>query len=536
MHFQHRPLVRLLLVAGIGSLALAQSAPQPTSPNSRLVLMDVIVSNDRGPVRGLTQGDFVLEDKGKKQTITLFQAVEGKPIATGQALPPTVASNRMNAKGEAQATATAILYDRINAPSAEAQAFVRNQVLRVLAALKDGDHLGFYGLGFKLLKVVDFDEDVAPIARAAKALLQSNTVPDGFSADDKAVFRNLAEVLSPMQSMAPQARVNITYPAFRTIGRHMAGIPGRKNLIWIASYFPLTYGNSVDRRKNDEAEVNAFRNNLTESGISLYTIDPGGAGAAFNTGQSAPVGPEGALIGAQRNQAGDSSVNNTATSMTGNQTMQLLADSTGGRSYRNANDIEPALNEALRLSAATYTIGFVPDEKVLDGRTHEIKITVAKKAETDKAKLSYRKQYLAWSPTMPDPQLIPAMGELLDDALLARGIGLMGVANVNPDPAKPGTQAIDLRIGASDIRFDPKDGNFAAAFDVAIAIEGAKVVSMKTFSPSMGADQLGQVMTTGMDTREIVDAPGNGVFRIVVLDKKTGASGTIRIPFNGPAK
>ncbi len=523
----------LLLAAASAAFAQAPSTDTVLRSNTRLVLLDVIVNNDKGPVRGLTKEDFVLEDKGKKQTIALFDVTEPGKTPAAAPLPAGIASNRVNSKGEQTGTATVILWDRINSASTTDQAFARNQVLRLFAGLKETDHVGFYALGFTLQMVHDYDEDAAPLARVAKALQTSGTAPDTFSAQDKALFKNLADALSPMQQPNNQARVNITYPAFRSIGRHLAGVPGRKNLVWIASVFPLTYGNSVERRKNDQDEVDAFRNNLTEANIALYTVDPGGTGASFNTSDAAPVANEGSLMpGALRNSAGTSSINNVSNSMTGNQAFQLFADATGGKSYRNANDIEPALREVIAMSGYTYTLGFYPDEKTLDNKSHELKVSLAKKPSTDKAKATHRKQYFAWGPkSPPEVQLKPTMEELLGDPLLAHSIGLLAVAN--PDPAKPGAQVIDLRITAADLRFEPKGEQFTTAFDVAIAIEGQKVVSMKTFAPALSAEARQQVLASGMDARETVEAGASGVFRIVVWEKATGAAGSLRVPFGG---
>jgi VWFA-related protein len=523
------------------AVAVAQAPPAADGvlrSNTRLVLLDVIVNNDKGPVRGLTKDDFVLEDKGKKQSIVIFDVTEPAKAGPATPLPAGVASNRLNTRGETQASATVILFDRINSPSASDQAFVRNQVLRLLASLQEGDHVGFYSLGFGLQVVRDFDEDPAPLARVAKALQSTGNAPATLSAEDKILFKNLADALSPMQQPSNQARVNITYPAFRSIGRHLGGLPGRKNLVWVASVFPLTYGNATERRKNDQAEVDAFRNNLTEANIALYPVDPGGTGASFNTSDAAPVANEGSLMPG-RSGAGSTAIpSNTSTSLTGNQVMQLFADATGGKSYRNANDIEPALREVVALSGYTYTLGFYPDEKTLDNKTHDLKVTLVKKPATDKAKVAHRKQYFAWGPkSTPEEQMKPTISEVLEDGLQARTVGLMAV--VNPDPAKPTSQVIDLRVNAGDLRFDPVGDQLTSAFEIGIAVEtaqGPKVVSIKAFAPKLAPDVMKQVLAGGLDTRETVEAGAGGVFRIAILDKATGATGSLRLPFGTAAK
>src|SRR5690349_2749102 len=110
-------ILALSLAASVAALAQAPTADVVLRSNSRLVALDVIVNNDKGPVRGLTKDDFILEDKGKKQTIALFDVTEPGKAAPATPLPAGVASNRLNRKGEQTGTATIILYDRINSAS-----------------------------------------------------------------------------------------------------------------------------------------------------------------------------------------------------------------------------------------------------------------------------------------------------------------------------------------------------------------------------------------------------------------------------------
>lgn len=523
-----------LLALTVSFVAYAQAPAVPaTPPGPRLILVDVLVNNDKGAVRDLTRDDFVLEDKGKKQPIAVFAVTEAGKMGTPQELPAGLASNRFNSKGEAQQTATIVLYDRINS-GAQDQAFIRPQILRLLAGLKPTDRVGFYSLGFNLKVVRDYDEDAGPLAKVAQAMQQGNTAPDSLSPPEKALFADLADALSPMQELQNQARVNITYPAFQSIARHLGGVIGRKNLMWVTSVFPLTYGNSVERRKNDQAEVDGFKTNLTDANITLYPVDPGGTGASFNQTAGAPVANEGTLMpGAMRNPAGTSSVMNQDTSLTGNQTMLLLADATGGKAYRNMNDITPALKEVVGFAEYTYTVGFYPDAKNLDGKFHDLKVSLVKKPATDKAKATHRKQYFAWAPDTPaGAAMRVSMQDLMEDPLPANSVGLMAV--VNRDPAKPGTQNIDLRVSATDIHFEQRGDKWIASFDVAISIEGQKGASMKTYNPQLSAEQIAGVMASGMDLRESLDIGAvNGVFRISLIDKLSGATGALRLPFSG---
>ena len=489
--------------------------PQATfKTGTRLVQMDVTVTNDSGIVRGLTKDDFILEDKGKKQNIAIFATTDmGKAPAVEQ-LPAGIATNYLNSKGEKVDTATVILYDRINTAASD-QAVTRQQVLGYLAKLKDTDRVGFYTLGFGISMVREYNEEAAPLIRVAKLMQAGGTA----AVEDQPLFRALNEALTPMQQLANQARVNYTYPAFRTLARHLAGVSGRKNLVWVASVFPVTFGNSQERRSNDEQEVNSFKAVLTEANITLYPIDPGGTGASFNTSAAAPSANEGQLMpGRMPASSGD-------TSLTGNQTFQLLAGATGGNAFRNSNDITQALREVIESGTYTYTLGFYPDEKTLDGKEHKLEVKLVKKPATDKAKVSSRKEYLAWGPKSPaNVQMRPSMGDAIADLLPATGIGLIAVAN--QDPAKPGYHRLDVRVTIRDMRFEQLAEKWAGSFDMAVG------TAVETFSPVWTNEQYQQAMKEGLIVSKSLQTDGkSGIFSVVVQDKASGAVGTIKVPF-----
>ena len=103
----------LLLCAAV--FAAAQQVEPVYRAGTQLVQVDVVVRNDKGPVKDLTKDDFTLQDKGKAQTIAVFAMNErGGDTAKAAPLPPNVASNRINSSGETAKTATVILFDRIN--------------------------------------------------------------------------------------------------------------------------------------------------------------------------------------------------------------------------------------------------------------------------------------------------------------------------------------------------------------------------------------------------------------------------------------
>src|SRR5690242_9020123 len=106
------------LLSLLSGLVAAQV--QPTfRAGTRLVQLDVVVLNDKTPVRGLAKDDFTVQDKGKTQNIAVFSVIESGKAPKTDPLPPNVSSNRMNSRGEATLGATVILFDKMNTPSAD---------------------------------------------------------------------------------------------------------------------------------------------------------------------------------------------------------------------------------------------------------------------------------------------------------------------------------------------------------------------------------------------------------------------------------
>ncbi|MGH9648276.1 MAG: VWA domain-containing protein, partial [Bryobacteraceae bacterium] len=395
----------------LAGLALAQTGA-PLLPTfrvgTRLVQLDVVVLNDKTPVRGLTKDDFTVQDKGKTQNIAIFGVSDAHNASKADPLPPNVSSNRTNNRGESTSNATVILFDKMNTPSAD-QVVARRQTLALLSTLKQTDHVAFYSLDTDLTMVQDFTGGAERLANAAKSV---DSPPAG-SPEDQALQAALRTSLTAFQQAVDgSTRVASTMGAFRAIARHLDGLPGRKNLIWMTASIPFTYGAGTERRKDDEAEFNRMEQVMSEANVAVYAVDPRGAGASNklssggNTnssgaaanatagksmgGRGGVVAPgdidtssNGPIIGSKTASATDSGANE----MAGNEGMQKISDDTGGKAYYNTNDLAGALREILDTTEVTYTLGFYVDEKSLDNKNHNLSVTLAKRPETAKATL-----------------------------------------------------------------------------------------------------------------------------------------------------
>jgi len=182
-----------------------------------------------------------------------------------------------------------------------------------------------------------------------------------------------------------RVRTVTTSQALQTIARHLAGVPGRKNLVWVLSDFPLTYGEAVDRRTNYTDEIARAANTLTEANVAAYLMDPRGvtiSGAATSgsdsPGTTSPT--EGSLMPKGR---GATTAPPPAVGLCGSETVDAIAKATGGNTYHQTNDIGADVRKVMEEAEVAYTLGFYVDEKALDGKSHDLNVKLAKKAETN---------------------------------------------------------------------------------------------------------------------------------------------------------
>ena len=525
----------------LAGLAFAQSGTtvQPTlRAGTRLVRLEVVVLNDKTPVRGLTKDDFTLQDKGKTQNIALFSVAEAHKAAKADPLPANVSSNRMNNRGESTSTATVILFDKMNTPSAS-QVVARKETLALLASLTETDRVAFYSLDTDLYMVQDFTDGADRLARAAKSLNASApgaAASAAGTAEDRALVTSLQNSLTAyQQGVDGSTRVASTIGAFRTIARHLDGLPGRKNLIWLTASIPFTYGSSAERRQNDQVEIDRMIRVMSEANVAVYAVDPRGAGAGNElTAQNDTNSDGGRFLGGAAGRESDSSVNTLA----GTQGLQTISEDTGGKAFYNTNDLSGALREILDTTEVTYSLGFYVDEKALDGKIHDLSVKLARKPETAKASVRHRKSYAAWNAQAPAAQQPRTpIGVLAADPLDASGIGLMAAAA--PNPSQPGLHLVQVRIDVADLTMERKGDKWTAEFDLGLAAQGsgrvqASDVSVKTIPLSLSDDQLKQALAAGLVVDNTVPSPTQPQkLRVVVQDRLSGTSGSVRIPI-GP--
>src|SRR5271156_254060 len=348
--------------------ASAQTADAPVRPaaaptihtTARLFVVEVVVTDGNGtPVKGLKQSDFHLIERKSPQTIGSFEEHTGVSQAAAPVPPPKLEPGVFTNAGIAPASpaVNVLLLDLLNTPVQD-QTFVRGQLLQYLRNSKPGSRIAIFGLTSRLVMLQGFTTDPEMLRRAversnpqASPLLaekvggKTDVVADQITgieiqlaAEVPQMGPALAEFDATEKNVDQNLRAEGTLHALNQLARYLAGIPGRKNLMWFSASFPLSIlprgsadSNPFAGSTSWEAEYRETVNLLAWSRVAVYPIDarglmPSPMLQASNSGTSAP-----GLAKAGRAFSGDVFESQS--------TMLEMAEDTGGKAFVNTNGL-----------------------------------------------------------------------------------------------------------------------------------------------------------------------------------------------------
>lgn len=490
-------MLRALAFVSLAAICLAQEEPVFRS-GTRLVEVDVVVRNKKGSIGGLTKEQFKLSDNGKQQVISTFVA----PPERGKTepLPPGAVSNRLTSAGEAPANVTVILVDHMNT-TIDLQPYMHNQVVEV-AQRRAKDRLAVMVLTDASLRVIhDFTEPPEHLIQVMKEMTPERWVrPFSGKRDDLyQTFRNLETT---------------TTSAMQEIARHLANVPGRKNLIWISGSFPMFMNNRAVQM-DFTTEIAQALQPLSDANVAVYPVDARG----LITGTPAPEQPTQPARGRGRAPM-------TVTEPPAINTLNYVAEQTGGKAFYNTNGIADSVEQAMHDGEQVYTLGFYPAEGTLNDAFHKLKVQVDVKGADVRARPGYMASKNA--PT----QSRPALAELVRANLDSTGIGLL--AAINSVTAKE--IDIQLSVDINDVYLQTKEGVHTGALDIVIS-DGVQAASFNVPVQRSEAEYREAVSKRfGLTWSIPLTTNGTAIrgLRIVVQDRTTGAAGSIRLPIEQP--
>lgn len=385
-----------------------------------VVNVDVYVSDSDGnPVTGLGRDDFELTVDGKPEPITNFYAVTGdpetasshdetpvepQPKQTRQG-PPTRPTEREETP-ESQRLWMVIYVDNTNLDPLD-----RNRVFRQLREFLNDtvdptDQVMVISYERTLNLRQPFTSDSQAVARTLLDLETTSGRSSAGAGDREEMLRSIDEAQTAnevnlqIRQHAESIRNDMlfTIDALSETVRSLAGLPGRKALLYLSNGVPMTPGSDLFYAQHQkfrdgsalarEVEFNLSRRfqevtNLANANrVAFYTLDA--AGLEVGAGMDAEY--RGRSISADWH----SSVR-AAHQANMDDPLRFMAQRTGGMAILNTNDVGPGLDKVAAGFDSYYSLGFSRNMTV-DGRYHEIKVRVKRKGLTVRHREGFREK------------------------------------------------------------------------------------------------------------------------------------------------
>jgi len=572
----------VLAAVFVGLLHAQTSAPDSAKPSStfqknvRVVLLDVVVTDSKDdPVRGLQKQNFEAFEDGKPQTILSFEEHKGAtPIqAKIPPMPPDVFTNFP--VSTPPDTINVLLLDALNTPLAD-QAYVHSQMVKYLKKIQPGMQMAIFTLASRLRFVQGFTTDSSVLLAALNdkkrgaspqlsPLLRTTTddntdqqlLADMATAHaSQGAIQALQQFQADTSSFELDSRIIITLQAFQQLAHYLAGFPGRKNIVWFSSSFPLsvfpdpTLQDSFDVMRQYGDQIRSTADLLTDAQVAIYPIAAEGLDTdSTYEASSIPAGVTGGYTALQRQnkELRDASFNRNAS----HDTLDEIAKDSGGEAFYNTNGLNDALARVMRNGAHYYTLSYTPTDKRMDGSYRRIEI----KLHDAKYKLSYRRGYFTEDAKKQPPvkqadPLRPLMEPGLPD--FSQILYEIKVSPSNPQPAAGAARAgdntklkgpvtrysADFAISTKDVKFETTpDGMHHGNIEVSLVAydHDANPLNwlVRTTEMSITPQLYAAFLQGGVQLHEEIDVPeGTISLRTGVYDPASKKVGSLEIPLS----
>jgi VWFA-related protein len=398
--------------AGIGQTG--QASPRPAGPNAVSKVQPqtngkpeyVVVTDSKGkPVHGLKQSDFTVLEDGQKMTPQSFEEHRSEPLSPSAPvqpkmdLGPNVFTNLtvMPQNGPLNV----LVLDALNTPVAN-QTDVQRQMLEFVKTMPAGSRLAIFGLSTRLFMLQGFtsDSELLKAALTGKKNLpkkspllatpqdaqdQQDQLDSIAAMGDGTEIQRLQGLVEQFQtllnSQQTSQRVAYTLAALDSLGRYLAGMPGRKNLIWFSGSFPLNIlpdpeqairgVNPFPSMRDYEDDVRATTSLLSRAQVAVYPIDARGVlNSPTISADNRTIGNPGTrgVQGANKQFVNQTVAEDSA--------MDVLAEQTGGKAFRNSNDLVGQVEEAIDNGSNYYTIAYAPVDRSSSSAYRKIHVDV----------------------------------------------------------------------------------------------------------------------------------------------------------------
>jgi len=383
----------IAIAALVSSTLMAQQSPQqsdkvavmapqnPAQPDpviretTRRVLLDIIVTDEKGnSVRGLQQRDFTVKEDKKEQTTLSFDYLDGsQPSYTPAKLPTLPANTFVNLPTEPERGPLYILYyDMVNTPMDD-QMSAHKQLLDFIDHAQPGARFALFVNAAGLHLIQGFTSDHALLHAAIVSKGPGPHVPDVFM----------------YGSTYGHWDAGASLQCLKFISDYVSGIPGRKNLIWLSSAFPIPVGATMSGTNTDTGVGGGFSSSTPQINDLTYLLSEN-----IKKTYSSMMRSQVALYPVDLQ--GQNTENEAADQIVNGQQEDSIATATGGHAYHGGNRLQLLMDEAVENGESYYTLSYAPANEKYDGSERSVEVTLAN-AKKNHYTLSYRSLYYAVS-------------------------------------------------------------------------------------------------------------------------------------------
>jgi VWFA-related protein len=350
------------------------SAPLPVIRETvRRVPVDIVVTDKQGnPVRGLKKEDFTVKEDKKEQAVLSFDYQDGSvPSYVPPKLPALPANTFVNLPSQPEQGPLYVLYyDMVNTPM-EDQMSAHKQILDFIDHAQPGSRFALFVNAAGLHLIQGFTSDHALLHAAVLSKGPGPHIPDVFMDGANYGSQDAGAALHSLKFLAD----------------YLGGIPGRKNLLWLSSVFPIPAGPTMTGHNSDTGVAGGFSSSTLQINDLTYLLS-----TAIKETYSAMMRSQVALYPVDLE--GNNAENISGDQITKGLYEDTIAGATGGHAYHGGNRVQLLLDHAVENGESYYTLTYDPTNTKYDGSERQIEVTLPK-AEMSKYTLSYRTLYYA---------------------------------------------------------------------------------------------------------------------------------------------
>ncbi len=282
-------------------------------------------------------------------------------------------------------------------------------------------------------------------------------------------------------------RAAVSNDEMAEIADHLAGIPGRKKLIWLSNRFIIS--------------PRALRK-LSGAGVAIYPVDVDGVPCG---------GPEPGCLHSRPLSL-----------------MDGIAAQTGGVAYYLRNDLDVAIREAMDDGRVSYTLGFYRSDDDRSSQVHQIAVRISRPGVTLRYRTSYETDPPRAPSAAPKTELAKALERPVDATAVAIKASVMRRAHDRLE-----VQAV---VDVSSLELVQNRDRWTGKIEIVgrfMAPDGkpeGDLVS-QTLNLNLTAATYDTVRQQGIAYHNVLPIPPKAVeFRLLFANPAAGKTGTLTIP------